>query len=93
VKGSAGRRLSLVLVCLAAWLAVVVAISWIVNPYGVWRAAIVDCARLLGMDWDECGDPAWIVLDAGVRVDAASVDAYLTRQEAARSASRHVDDR
>ena len=48
---------------------------------------------LLGMDCDDCGDTAQIVLDAGVRVDAASVELYLARQEGARTAARHVDDR
>jgi hypothetical protein len=45
------------------------------------------------MDCDECGDMARIVREAGVWVNAASVDAYLAQQEAMRTASRQAGDR
>src|SRR5262249_16650578 len=48
--------------------------------------------QLLGMDCDECGDIARIVREAGVWVDAGSVDAYLAQQEAMRSAGRQAGD-
>jgi len=48
---------------------------------------------LLGMDCNDCGETARIVLDAGVWVEAASVDSYLAGQEASRAASRRLDDR
>ena len=49
--------------------------------------------ELLGMECDGCGHAARIVRDAGVWVDAASVDAYLARQDATRLASRQAGDR
>ena len=49
--------------------------------------------RFLGEDCRGCGRAARAVLDAGVRVDAATVDAYLARQEAVRTASRQGSDR
>ena len=48
METSAGRRRPmLMLVCLAGMLAAVVAINWIVNPYGVWRTTIVPRAYRL----------------------------------------------
>ena len=44
--------------------------------------------RALGLDCAGCGEKAQIVLDAGVWVDATTIDAYLVRQEAARAEVR-----
>ena len=38
------RRLCLMLLCLAGFLAAVAAVNWIVNPYGAWRSTAVDPA-------------------------------------------------
>ena len=38
------RRLSLMLLCLAGFLAAVAAGNWIVNPYGAWRSTVIDPA-------------------------------------------------
>ena len=57
MEGSASRRLTLMLVCLAGVLAAVVTINWLVNPYGVWRTAMVDRAyRLTDAGADETGE-------------------------------------
>jgi hypothetical protein len=57
VESSGGRRLTLMMVCLASALAAVVAINWIVNPYGVWRTTVVDRAyRLIDAAADEAGE-------------------------------------
>jgi hypothetical protein len=57
VKHPGGRRLILMLVCLAAMLATVVAVNWIVNPYGVWRTTVVDRAyRLTDASVDNLGE-------------------------------------
>ena len=86
MKSSAGRRLTLMLVCLASWLAVVVAINWIVNPYGVWRTAVVDRAyRVTDAGADEIGErlstrpgDAGDPLDTNARPDATSAPCLLT---------------
>ena len=39
------RRLRLMLLCLAGFLAAVAAINWIVNPYGAWRSTVIDPAH------------------------------------------------
>jgi hypothetical protein len=44
--------------------------------------------RLLGLDCAGCGERAQAIWDAGVWVDATTVDAYLARQEATRTAVR-----
>ena len=36
------RRLGLMLLCLAGFLAAVAALNWIVNPYGAWRSTVID---------------------------------------------------
>lgn len=57
MESSAGRRLTLMLVCLAGVLAAVVTTNWIVNPYGVWRTTVVDRAyRLTDAAADETGE-------------------------------------
>jgi hypothetical protein len=38
------RRLRLMLLCLAGFLAAVAAVNWIVNPYGAWRSRAIDPA-------------------------------------------------
>ena len=38
------RRLGLMLLCLAGFLAAVAAINWIVNPYGAWSSTVIDPA-------------------------------------------------
>jgi hypothetical protein len=47
--------------------------------------------RLLDMDCSGCGETARTIWDAGVWVDATTVNAYLARQEATRAAIRHPD--
>jgi hypothetical protein len=49
--------------------------------------------RVLGRDCAQCGERARIVRDAGDRVDTATVDSDLTRQEAMRTASRQRNER
>ena len=39
------RRLCLMLLCLAGFLAAVATVNWIVNPYGAWRSAVIDPAH------------------------------------------------
>ena len=57
MESSAGRRLALMLICLAGVLATVVTINWIVNPYGVWRTTVVSRAyRLTDAAADEAGE-------------------------------------
>ena len=48
--------------------------------------------KLLGQGCEQCGKMAQIIGDAGVWADMATVDAYLTRQEEIRRASRHRND-
>jgi hypothetical protein len=47
MERSPGRRLQLMLVCLAGLLGTVVATNWIVNPYGVWPTTVVPRAYRL----------------------------------------------
>jgi hypothetical protein len=49
--------------------------------------------RLLGMDCAGCGERAQTIWDAGVWVDATTVDAYLARQDATRTAIRERNAR
>jgi hypothetical protein len=45
------------LVCLAALLAAVVVVNWVVNPYGAWRSTVIDPAhRVTGTDRTEAGE-------------------------------------
>ena len=47
MERSRGRRLRLMLLCLAGLLALVVATNWAVNPYGVWSTTVVPRAYRL----------------------------------------------
>jgi hypothetical protein len=49
--------------------------------------------RLLGLDCSDCGETARTIWDAGVWVDATTVDAYLARQDATRAAMRNRNTR
>jgi hypothetical protein len=49
--------------------------------------------RLLGLDCAGCGETARMIWDAGVWVDATTVDAYLARQDATRTAMRNPNAR
>jgi hypothetical protein len=48
---------------------------------------------LLGLDCGQCGEAATIVREAGVWVDATTIDAYLAQQDRLRAAARRQEDR